>query len=68
MGIIGKVFGKSSGKSHANEQLAADRARTAAAASPGPLQTTEQIAHVREQMEAELEAQRARRAQSTQQV
>lgn len=66
MGIIGKVFGKSGGKSHAtNDQLEADRARMATSATPGPLQTTEQIAHVREQMEAELDAQRARRAQST---
>lgn len=70
MGIIGRVFGKSSGKSQAiSEQVAADRARMTASAAPGPLQTDEQIAHVRAQMEAELDAQRARRAQNaTQQI
>ncbi|HTE85975.1 MAG TPA: hypothetical protein VK821_14695 [Dehalococcoidia bacterium] len=35
-----------------------------ATASSGPLQTTEEIAHIRQQMEAELDAQRARRTQS----
>ncbi len=65
MGIIGRVFGKSGGKSQAtDEKLAADRARMSATASSGPLQTTEEIAHIRQQMEAELDAQRARRIPS----
>jgi hypothetical protein len=63
MGVFG-LFGKSKGKSPASDaELAADRARMMSA-KPAPLQTDEQIAHVREQMEAELDAQRAKRAQS----
>jgi hypothetical protein len=64
MGVFGRMFGKSNGKSTVSDaQVEADRARMMAA-QPGPLQTDEQIARVREQMEAELEAQRAKRAQS----
>jgi hypothetical protein len=64
MGIIGRVFGKSHGKSDAdNEKLAADRARMTASATPGPLQTSEEIAQVRQHMEAELDAQRLRRTE-----
>jgi hypothetical protein len=64
MGIIGRVFGKSGGKAQAtDDQLAADRARMTSARS-APLQTDEDIARVRAQMESELEAQRARRLQS----
>jgi SPT2 chromatin protein len=64
MGVFG-MFGKSKGKSSESDaDLEADRARMMSA-KPAPLQTDEQIAHVRAQMEAELEAQRAKRAQTS---
>ena len=66
MGMIGRVFGKSNGKSEAgDEKLAADRARMTASATPAPLQSSEEIAGVRQRMEAELDAQRLRRAEGS---
>jgi hypothetical protein len=63
MGVFG-LFGKSKSKSSTSDaELAADVERMMAA-KPAPLQSDEQIAHVRAQMEAELEAQRAKRAQA----
>jgi hypothetical protein len=62
MALIGKLFGKStSGKGNLTE----DQSRARAFLGSVPGQSTDEQAAVRSHMEAELEAQRAARAPST---